>query len=122
MQATVCRLRQRGIRLPRPLYAVPGNLLLTKGVGTDGRPTLKAQLVEGERLALPSLERAAVRRVTANGIVIAGTEIVARRNSNKSSADHWPQTWWCLVPTVSLAADWTGMYEELEHRPGASSF
>jgi hypothetical protein len=117
MQATVYRLRQRGVKLPRPLQAVPGNLLLTRGVGSDGRPTLKAQLLEGERLALPSLERAAVRRITENGIVIAGTEIVARRRSNKSSADHWAQTWWCLVPTVGLAAEWTGMYEDLEGQP-----
>lgn len=114
MQATVYRLRQRGIKLPRPLQSVPGSLLLTRGVGSDGRPTFKAQLLNGEALALPSLERAGVRRITASGIVIAGTEIVARRRGVKASADYWPQTWWCLVPTVSLAADWTGLYEDLE--------
>jgi hypothetical protein len=120
MQATVYRLRQRGIKLPRPLQAVPGNLLLTRGVGSDGRATFKAQLLNGEALALPSLERAAVRRITASGIVIAGTEIVSRRRGIKASADYWPQTWWCLVPTVSLAADWTGLYEELEQQPGVA--
>jgi len=124
MQATVYRLRQRGIKLPRPLQAVAGNLLLAKGVGSDGRATFKAQLLSGsgEALALPSLECASVKRITASGIVISGTEIVARRSGVKASADYWQQTWWCLVPTVALAENWTGLYDELEQTPGATGF
>jgi hypothetical protein len=103
---------------------VQGNLLLTKGAGSDGRPTFKAQLLDGHAgtLVVPSLEGAAVRRISANGIVIAGTEIIARRQGVKASCDYWPQIWWCLVPTVAMAADWTGMYEELEQPRGSTGF
>jgi hypothetical protein len=124
MQATVYRLRQHGIKLPRPQQAVPGNLLLTKGVGSDGVQTFKAQLLSGEggSLALPSLERATVRRISSNGIVITGIEIIPRRQGVKASSDFWPQTWWCLVPTVALAECWTGLYEDMEHEPGSTGF
>jgi len=124
LQANVYRLRQRGLNLPRPLQAVPGNLLLTKGMGSDGRETYKAQLLgdSSGALALPTLERATVRRISGNGIVITGTEIVPRRHGAKASSDVWPQTWWCLVPTVALAEQWTGMYHEMDHQPGSTGF
>jgi len=124
MQASVYRLRQHGVKLPRPQQAVPGNLLLTKGMGSDGRQTFKAQLLgdSSGALALPSLERATVRRISGSGIVITGTEIVPRRHGSKASSDIWPQTWWCLVPTVATAESWTGMFEEMEHRPGSTGF
>lgn len=124
MQANVYRLRQRGLKLPRPQQAVPGNLLLTNGVGSDGRQTFKAQLLSGagDALALPSLEQATVRRITGHGLVIRGVEIIPRRQGVKASADFWPQTWWCLVPTVAMAENWTGMYEEMEHLPGSTGF
>jgi hypothetical protein len=123
MQASVYRLRQRGVKLPRPQQAVAGDLRLTKGVDSSNRVTLKAQLLEGNGgIALPSLERAQVTRITANGIVITGTEIVARRQGAKSSADYWPQTWWCMVPTVALTAELTGNYEELMEPRSATGF
>jgi hypothetical protein len=84
MQASVYRLRERGVKLPRPQQFVAGQLLLTKGLDSANRVTLKAQLLDGNgRIALPSLEGAAVRRITANGIVITGTEIIARRHGFK---------------------------------------
>jgi hypothetical protein len=123
MQASVYRLRQRGLKLPRPQQAVSGNLLLTKSADAANRPTLKAQLLDAQGvLAMPALTGAAVRRITANGIVIIGTEIIARRHGVKASADCWPQTWWCMVPTVALAADWSGMYEDMEQKPSATGF
>ena len=68
--------------------------MLTKGLDSASRPTLKAQLLDDKGgLALPSLEGASVRRSTANSIVISGTEIIARRGDVKASADFWPQTW-----------------------------
>jgi hypothetical protein len=121
MQASVYRLRQCGVKLPRPQQAASGNLLLNRGVDAANRPTLKAHLLDAQgALAISALTGAAVRRITANGIVIVGTEIIARRHGVKASAR--PQTWWCMVPTVAMAADWTGMYEEMEHRPGATGF
>lgn len=59
-----------------------------------------------------------VTRITVNGIVITGTEIIARRQSVKASADFWQQTWWCMVPTVALAAELADSYEELMEPPG----
>lgn len=47
----------------------------------SNRITHKAQLLDGNGgTALPSLEGARVTRITANGIVVTGIEIVARRN------------------------------------------
>ena len=127
MQASVYRLRQQGIKLPRPQPFVAGDLLLTKGLDAGNRPTLKAQLLADKgTLALPSLEHARVTRITRNGIAIAGTEIVARRNNTKASADWWPQTWWCLVITAALGAeiagDMTLEFEEMTAPKGATGF
>lgn len=56
MQASVYRLRQRGVKLPRPQQFVAGQLLLTKGLDSANRPTLKAQLLnDNGGLALASL-------------------------------------------------------------------
>lgn len=123
MQASVYRLRQRGIKLPRPQQAVAGDLRLTKGLDSANRITRKAQLLDGNGgIVLPSLEGAQVTRITANGIVITGTEIVARRRGVKASADYWFQTWWCMVPTVALAAELTGDYEELMQPRSTTGF
>ena len=125
MQASVYRLRNRGVKLPRPQQFVTGQLLLTKSLDSSNRPTLKAQLLDDKGgLALPSLEGASVRRITANGIVISGTEIIARRGGVKASADFWKQTWWCLVPSVAMAAEITGQItseiEEMMRPRGAT--
>jgi hypothetical protein len=123
MQASVYRLRQRGIKLPRPLQALPGRLLLTKGIDSSNRATLKAQLLDDKGgLVLPALERARVTRITENGIVIMGTEVVARRQGMKASADFWDQTWWCMVATAGLAAELTGCYDELMEPKSSTGF
>ncbi|GAB3667373.1 hypothetical protein [Ramlibacter alkalitolerans] len=59
-------------------------------------------------LLLPELLPASVERITCKGIVIAGTEVVARRAAAKSGADRYPQTWWCLVHGEPLHADAEG--------------
>jgi hypothetical protein len=127
MQASVYRLRQHGIKLPRPQSFVAGELLLSKGLDAANRPTLKAQLLGDDgSLALPSLEHASITRITRNGIAIAGTEVVARRKSSKSSADFWPQTWWCLVITAALGAELVGdmtlEFEQLTAPRSATGF
>lgn len=123
MQASVYRLRQRGIKLPRPQQAVPGQLMLTQALDAANRKTLRAQLLDGNGgIALPALDGARVTRITEFGILITGTEIVARRHGVKASADFWRQTWWCMVPTVALAAELTGDYEEMMQPRSATGF
>jgi hypothetical protein len=106
MHCLVYRLYRKGVRLPVPQQAVKGSLRVSRSGGTgDKVKALKAELVlQGEATALPPLYFASVERITKNGIVIKGTEIIARRSTNKSSADrHW-QTGWCLVTTYAIAA------------------
>ncbi|MDF2461954.1 MAG: hypothetical protein K0Q43_189 [Ramlibacter sp.] len=105
MHATVYRFFQRGVKLPRPLNGVSGHLVLVPWEGGNGRRSLHAKLVDekSETLALlPELHDAAVERITANGIKIIGSEVIARRTNNKSSADHYRQIWWCLVHTLYI--------------------
>ena len=80
MQVSIYRLRQHGIKLPRPQPFVVGELLLAKGLDAANRPTLKAQLLsDSGALALPSLEHAAVTRISKNGIA-------TRRNRDRRAA------------------------------------
>lgn len=107
MQVTVYRTRQRGIRLAAPAVGVHGHLQLGLWRMRATRQ-LAARLTsehEGSMLLIPELLPARVERITRTGIVIAGTEVIPRRASAKSSADRYPQTWWCLVGTDSLSVD-----------------
>jgi hypothetical protein len=103
MYATVYLTRSKGVRLPNPGRPTAGYLTLAvRGDGTT--KDLAARLHgDNEKLVLPELLYARVRRISANGIVISGREVVPRRTNNKSNADFWPQTWWCLVHTVAVA-------------------
>lgn len=109
VNAFVYRLYRNGFRLPRPQQAVEGALRLIKGGGTGNLvDALKAELLMrhgGTAAALPPLYHATVTRITGNGIVIHGTEIIARRTNNKASADHHRQAWWCLIATYDIAAE-----------------
>lgn len=113
MQASVYRTHQRGIRLPRPLQAVEGNLLLgaDPAIGIEPRPLVASLRSQDGAAALPDLINARVRRITNNGIVVSGHEVIARGRSYKSNADHCRQTWWCLVPTFNVALDATSDYD-----------
>jgi hypothetical protein len=103
MYATVYLTRSQGVRLPTPGRPTAGYLTLAvRGDGTT--KDLAARLTgDNDKLILPELLYARVRRISANGIVISGREVVPRRTNNKSNADFWPQTWWCLVHTVAVA-------------------
>lgn len=97
MQATVYRLRDRGIKLPRPFPPVAGEVLLAK-VDRGDLKYLQAKLVVDSREVLPSLHQAIVSRVTRNGMVIHGTEMAQRvPGSGKAKVSKHPQTWWVLV-------------------------
>jgi len=105
VHATVYRTRDKGVRLPRPQQGVSGHLVLLPW--KDGsRTSLRAKLTDERSQAsslLPDLHDALVERISANGIKISGTEVIARRTTNKSSADYFRQTWWCLVHTIYIA-------------------
>lgn len=104
MYATVYRTRSKGVRLPVPTRPEAGLLTLEQRKdGTNGQSLAARLTTDGDRLVLPELLHARVRRISANGIVITGQEVVPRRTNNRSSADFWPQTWWCLVHTVAVA-------------------
>lgn len=104
MYATVYRTRSKGVRLPAPGRPEAGRLTLTTRKDGTNSQSLAARLTtDTDKLVLPELLYARVRRISANGIVITGQEVVPRRGNNKSNADFWPQTWWCLVHTVAVA-------------------
>ncbi len=103
MYAAVYRLRERGVRLPKPKDPVSGQLRLQPHqVGTNDPHALLAELVgDGGRIAVPQLHGAIVRRVTSGGMVIRGTEILSRGGS-KGRVEKFRQTWWCLVLTEAV--------------------
>lgn len=66
----------------------PGGMRLRADVMAPSRST-----------ALPSLIDAMVVRITAEGMVVMGTEVVPRNSSSKANVEYYPQTWWCrLLP------------------------
>jgi hypothetical protein len=99
MLATVYRTRDRGIRLPRPHSPVTGDLLLE--VQTRGGESMQVASLMGDSgkvQMLPTLFKARVLRVTANGLVIAGKEPLTR-GQQKSKVEFKPQTWWAFIHT-----------------------
>ena len=106
MYAAVYRLRERGVRLPKPKDPVAGELRLsTHQVGTNDPQALLAELVgDSGGIALPPLHGAMVRRVTKGGMVIRGTEI-ASRGGPKGRVEKFRQTWWCLVLTEAVVQE-----------------
>ncbi len=106
MYAAVYRLRERGVRLPKPKDPVSGELRLRPHqVGTNDPQALLAELLgDGGAMALAPLHGATVRRVTKGGMVICGTEIVSRGGS-KGRVEKFRQTWWCLVLTEAVVQE-----------------
>ncbi|MBL0918056.1 MAG: hypothetical protein IBJ14_05095 [Hydrogenophaga sp.] len=97
MKASIYRLRERGLVLPRPATPVMGELLL-KREAMEGNPRV-ARLVSESRLEmLPALIKADVSVVSANGMVIHGIELLSR-GGQKSRVHAVPQTWWVFVLT-----------------------
>jgi hypothetical protein len=110
MHASVYRLRDHGVRLPRPKDPVQGELALAMDSRGD-RSWLKAQLLDGQRDLLPPLLNACVTRITRNGMVIQGIELSSRvPTSSKARVSQHRQTWWIAVVTEDLLAN----YEDLD--------
>lgn len=87
-----------GRRLPDPLLPVTGELCIYPH-GSMWRNTkkLRAELRVNDETVVPPLLYAWVIRITTSGIVITGTEYIARRPQSKSAVDSYRQTWWCKV-------------------------
>lgn len=102
MRASVYRLRERGLRLPRPKEPVLGNLVLADESKGDLRG-LTARLVEATSDMLPPLRDALVTRISTNGLVIKGIEMSSRvPGSIKVRVDTYRQTWWVAVWTEEM--------------------
>ena len=126
MHGSVYRVRQRGVRLPRPQHPVSGNLILEPYTDHAGRPALRAkvQASDGSGASLiPDLHGAQVTRISSNGIAITGYELVPRRTNNKANADAYRQSWWCVIHTVQLAdsLDLASLDEHFRVVPGTGS-
>ncbi|MFZ2306866.1 MAG: hypothetical protein WAW34_06030 [Rhodoferax sp.] len=80
---------------------VPGQLLLYRF--EDGfSARLRAVLRDSDgKSVIPMMDFATVVRITEAGIVIAGTEVVARSSSIKANLERWQQTWWCQIAVGS---------------------
>lgn len=97
MQATVYRLREQGIKLPRPASPRFGEVLLAK-VDRGDNKVPQARLVDGSKDLLPPLFGALITRVTKNGMVIQGMEMSSRvPGSSKAKVSTHRQTWWVMV-------------------------
>ena len=71
MYAAVYRLREHGVKLPKPKDAVVGELRLRPHqVGTNDPQALLAELMLVGGVALPPLHVAVVRHITQGGMVI----------------------------------------------------
>lgn len=105
MRAAVYRLRERGVRLPRPKAAVHGELVL--GVVDRGdRKVFKAQLQRDGRDILPPLVDVQVTRITRHGMVLKGREMESRvPGSSKARIETHSQTWWALIHTPEFLED-----------------
>lgn len=105
------RLRDRGIKLPRPAAPRAGEMLLAK-IDQGDKKVLQARLTDGTRDLLPPLFGALVTRVTRNGMVIQGSEMASRvPGSSKSSVSKYQQTWWVMV--MCSAVDGIDVLEEM---------
>jgi hypothetical protein len=103
MYATVYCTRSKGVRLPTPSRPQAGQLVFDlRSEGTTKNLAARLLADGSDALVLPELLNARVIKITANGIVITGQEVIPRRTSTKSRVDFWRQTWWCLIHTVAI--------------------
>jgi len=100
VQCEVQQLYKDGQKLRRPTDPVPGDLRLEPwGNGARGNfPKMRVLLIKDQyKLALPSMIDAVVMKITAQGLVVRGTEIVALYPHSKSKVNYHPQVWWCRL-------------------------
>ena len=90
-----------GLRLPKPVAPVRGELRVFPH-GSMWRTTkqLRAEVVAQDSDMVPPLQYAWIAKVTQQGIVIMGTEYLARRPTSKPRVHSYAQTWWCKIETA----------------------
>jgi hypothetical protein len=120
MQASVYRLRDRGIKLPRLSSPQSGDVQLAKIDRGDLR-YLQARLLDGDRDVLPPLHKAVITRVSSNGMVIHGEEMASRKPSSiKTRVSSYRQTWWALVQCATPSG--IDMLEEIANGEDPSEY
>jgi len=107
MLASVYRIRDRGIRLPKPKDPVTGDLRFEDEKHADAEMQVARLMGTGSTENLPTLFKAKVKRVTANGMIIQGTEFITR-GQQKSKSYPVPQTWWAFIHTDSGLSRYDG--------------
>jgi hypothetical protein len=125
MQAIVYRCRREGALLDREAIEadpVRGELRVQRKGMKRIAVLLKS---DGERYALPVLDKVRMLALNDRGVLLAGVELYAPRGS-KGSGPSYPQTWWCVLrggPARTEASPAESRAKEREreaHRIGAS--
>ena len=102
MFCEVQRLYCNGLKLRQPQEPVRGELTLHMWRNGSNRDSvrLRADLTGSRRgSAVPFILDAMVIKITPGGLVLTGTEVVARSASPKANVERYRQTWWCrLLP------------------------
>jgi hypothetical protein len=103
----IYRLRDKGQRLDRAAVIergpVSGEFSYRERTTRSGIYLATLVIDTAGKYGLPPLDRAALRRVTPHGMMVFGMEVHARSASIKSSADYWPQAWWCVPYGLELS-------------------
>jgi hypothetical protein len=106
MRVQVYRLRENGLRLARELVIergpVAGELLLRERLPRSGIHLATLVIDADGNYGLPPLDRAALHRITAQGLMVYGQEVTTRGPGIKTNATYRPQAWWCLPISVEL--------------------
>lgn len=108
MNGLVYLTHARGAKLPRPSPPVRANVFVKPESRGDHLWLRATGLDERGHEVLRPLIKAQIEKVTEHGMVIRGTEVVARTNGSKSNAGTFPQVWWVFVLTASAMAVYEG--------------
>ena len=100
-------LREKGQRLAREVVVergpIAGELLFKERLARSGIYFATLLVDNAGTYGLPPLDRAALRKVSPSGFMLFGKEVLTRSPSIKSSAEYWPQVWWCVPYSLTLS-------------------
>jgi hypothetical protein len=99
MMVRVYRLRDKGRRLPGVDVEANGGSVgnLEMRQRAPRRNWYMAQLMTQDgSYIIPVLDQAHVIGVMADGMLIAGTEVIPRNDHLKSRVEGYRQSWWCV--------------------------
>jgi hypothetical protein len=100
-----------GVKLSRSQSAAVGHLQWQRhAVGSRNPDALLADVLKDDGSSLvPPLHDARVRRITREGLVITGTEIVGK-DTAKARVRSFPQVWWCVLQSDTALRFLAGTY------------